>query len=133
MNRFSLLRFALAFTLIALASGCKSSKATDVNETTAAPINVSHQAQPGSSASPGHAHSGSDNKAQPFPPTPTPTPGPADAELNYRTHKVTKGDTFYGIAKQYGVNAKDVINANPGVEPTLIRIGQEIIVPIAKK
>ena len=129
MNRFSLLRFALAFTLIALASGCKSSKATDADQTTAAPINVSNQALPGSSASHGHAHSGSDNKAQSFPPT----PGPADAELNYRTHKVTKGDTFYGIAKQYGVNAKDVINANPGVEPTLIRIGQEIIVPIAKK
>lgn len=129
MNRLSLLRIAVALTLTTLVAGCKSSKSSSASESIAGPVDVSHQAQPGSTS--GHIHSVADDKAQPFPPNPT--AGPADAELDFRTHKVKKGETFYGIAKQYGVSAKDVINANPGVEPTRISIGQEIIVPFAKK
>lgn len=126
MNRLSLVRIALAVTLLAFVAGCKSSKAkTESTAARSVDVSASVNAEPVAIAV------RADESAQPFPPSPT--PGPADAELSFRTHKVKKGDTFYGIAKQYGVNAKDVINANPGVEPTRISIGQEIIVPFAKK
>lgn len=130
MNRLSLLRIAVALTLIAFVAGCKSSKSNSsakTESTAANPVDVTSTVN----AEPVAIHVHSTETAEPFPPNPT--PGPADAELSYRTHRVKKGDTFYGIAKQYGVSAKDVINANPGVEPTRIRIGQEIIVPFARK
>lgn len=139
MNRLSLVRITLALALIALVAGCKSSskaRSTAKTEPPAArPVDVTSTVNvepvPIAVSAPKPIAVRSTEKAEPFPPNPT--PGPADAELSFRTHKVKKGDTFYGIAKQYGVNAKDVINANPGVEPTRIIIGQEIIVPFAKK
>ncbi len=70
---------------------------------------------------------GADTSA-PFPPE----NAPSDAELDFTRHKVAKGETFYAIARQYGSNVKDIIAANPGVEPTALRIGQEILVPVKK-
>ena len=42
---------------------------------------------------------------------------------------IQKGDTFYGIAKQYGVSMKAIQNANPTVEPTKLKPGQKIVIP----
>ena len=117
MNRLSIVRIALSLMIVSLAGGCKSSKATDRAESTSTePVAIAVRAT---------------ETAEPFPPDPK--PGPADAELDFRKHKVKKGDTFYGIAKQYGVSPRDVMNANPGIEPTQLGIGQEVIVPFAKK
>lgn len=65
---------------------------------------------------------------QPQPPTPTPTtPAPAAAT----DYVVAKGDTFSGISKKFHVSVKTILEANPSVEPTKLKIGQTIHIPAA--
>jgi len=45
------------------------------------------------------------------------------------TYIIQQGDTLYKIANQYGVSVQDVINANPGVDPYNLHVGQIIRVP----
>lgn len=44
-------------------------------------------------------------------------------------HVVRLGDTFYGIARRYGVPVEQVAAANRGVEPASLRIGQRLLIP----
>ncbi len=44
---------------------------------------------------------------------------------------IAKGDTFSTIAKKFGVSVKALTDANPGVQPTRLQIGQKIQVPPA--
>ncbi len=108
-NRF-LLRLALIAAICALTSACKSTKAP-AESTEASPAQSFESI-------------GADTSA--------PSAAPVDAELDFTRHKVEKGDTFYAIARQYGADVKDVIAANPDVEPTALRIGQEVLVPVKK-
>lgn len=48
-------------------------------------------------------------------------------------YKISKGDTFSKIAKEYGVSVKEIESLNKGVEPTKLQIGQTIKVPQKKK
>ena len=45
------------------------------------------------------------------------------------TYVIQQGDTLYKIAKQYDVNVQDIINANPGVNPYNLHVGQVIWIP----
>lgn len=48
------------------------------------------------------------------------------------TYTVEKGDTIYSIARKvYGNNAraKDIIAANPGIDPNKIKVGQVLNLP----
>lgn len=62
---------------------------------------------------------------QSVPPS-TPVPPPSVAGQDYT---VAKGDSFYSIAKKFGLTTKEVLAANPGVEPTRLQIGQKIHIP----
>ncbi len=42
---------------------------------------------------------------------------------------IQKGDTFAILAKKYGVSVKAIQQANPGVDPTRLKIGQKITIP----
>ncbi|MBK1827409.1 LysM peptidoglycan-binding domain-containing protein [Haloferula rosea] len=42
------------------------------------------------------------------------------------THKVKQGETFYSIAKTYGLSVKALGSANPSVNPRALRVGQEL-------
>ncbi len=44
-------------------------------------------------------------------------------------HKIIKGDTFAGLAKQFNVSVKAITDANPGVDATRLQIGQVIKIP----
>ncbi len=55
------------------------------------------------------------------PPTPTPTPV---------IHKVKAGDTLIGIAKQYGISAEALQEANAILDPQLLQINQELVIPL---
>ena len=44
-------------------------------------------------------------------------------------HVVVKGDSFYTIAKKYGVTTRAMQDANPGVDPSRLKLGQKVIVP----
>lgn len=53
-------------------------------------------------------------------PSPTPTP---------RIHTVEVGEDLGGIAYRYQVSLTDLINANPGVNPSILSVGTNLIVP----
>lgn len=42
---------------------------------------------------------------------------------------VQSGDTFYSIAIMFGVTVDDIIKANPDVNPNMLSIGTEVVIP----
>jgi LysM repeat protein len=67
------------------------------------------------------------NPPAPLPPAPAPVvPVPQTED-----YTVIKGDTFASIAKKSGVSARAVQDANPGVDPRKLKIGQKLHLPPA--
>jgi LysM repeat protein len=69
-------------------------------------------------------------------PAPVPTPAPQAPEATSAVgapsdYVVAKGDSFYTIAKKFGVSTKAIQNANPSVSPTKLKVGQKIQIPPA--
>jgi LysM repeat protein len=60
------------------------------------------------------------------PPVVAPAPVPEVAGTEY---VVVKGDSFAKIAKKNGVSVKAIEAANPGVEPTKLKVGQKLSIP----
>ena len=46
-------------------------------------------------------------------------------------YQIRSGDTFSAIARHFGTRTQAIINANPGISPTALRIGQLISVPLS--
>jgi LysM repeat protein len=46
-----------------------------------------------------------------------------------REYVVVKGDSFYTIGKKFGVTANAVARANPGINPTRLKIGERLQIP----
>ncbi|MEX0788856.1 MAG: LysM peptidoglycan-binding domain-containing protein [Anaerolineales bacterium] len=57
---------------------------------------------------------------------PIPTLGPTATPL---THQIVARDTLLGIAAQYGITLDELLAANPALNPLLLSIGQEILIP----
>lgn len=57
---------------------------------------------------------------EPLPPQPAPTA---------QQYEVAAGDTFYSIGQKFGVSMKAIADANPGVDPRRLRIGQKLVIP----
>jgi len=66
-------------------------------------------------------------------PTPTPTtpitPPEPPATTGFTEHTVLKNETFSSIGQKYKVGYKAIAEANPGVDPTKLRLGQKIKIP----
>lgn len=62
------------------------------------------------------------------PPVVTPPSAPAP-EATGTEYVVVKGDTLGKIAKRNGVTLKALEAANPGVEPTKLKVGQKLTIP----
>jgi LysM repeat protein len=61
------------------------------------------------------------------PPPPAPVaPPPAPVESEY---VIVKGDTLSKIAKANGVTVRAIEDANPGVTPTRLKVGQKLVLP----
>ena len=68
---------------------------------------------------------------------PAPEPEPLPRNIRNRTtsnrrvevHTVNAGETAYSIAKRYAISVNDMIEANPGLDPARISIGQRILIP----
>jgi LysM repeat protein len=56
--------------------------------------------------------------------TPLPSPSPTP-----RTHPIAKGDTFSGIAFQFGVSIPALQAANPGLDPNMLIVGTVVFIP----
>ncbi|MGH7444523.1 MAG: D-alanyl-D-alanine carboxypeptidase/D-alanyl-D-alanine endopeptidase, partial [Longimicrobiales bacterium] len=62
--------------------------------------------------------------------TPQAAPAPAaDAPAAARTHTIQKGDTFEGIAKQYGHTVRALRAANPNLDPRRLMPGKTLRLP----
>jgi LysM repeat protein len=67
---------------------------------------------------------------QPEPPPFEPTPAPVQPLYSNQEYTIVAGDTFSGIADKFpGVTARQIMDANPTVQPTRLRIGQKIQIP----
>lgn len=55
-----------------------------------------------------------------------PTPGPCPGGFSYT---VLAGETFFSLARRYGISVDALLAANPGVDPTALRVGQRICIP----
>jgi LysM repeat protein len=54
---------------------------------------------------------------------------PPVTEAAATEYVVVKGDSFAKIAKKFGVSVKAIKAANPGVEPTKLKVGQKLSIP----
>jgi LysM repeat protein len=59
---------------------------------------------------------------------PQPTPAPAPQATEY---VIVRGDTLDSIHKKFSVSVKAIEDANPGIVPTKLHVGQKIQVPAA--
>ena len=44
-------------------------------------------------------------------------------------YTIRAGDTFYNIARTFGVTVDSIIRANPNVNPNNLQIGQTLCIP----
>lgn len=51
------------------------------------------------------------------------------AKTSGRKHKVAEGDTLQRIANRYNTSLQAVLDANPGIDPKRVRIGQDVYLP----
>jgi len=54
---------------------------------------------------------------------------PVGAQSAGPVYIVQPGDTFYSIANRFNVAFNDLVTANPTVDPNLLEIGQQIVIP----
>ncbi|MGH7954202.1 MAG: LysM peptidoglycan-binding domain-containing protein, partial [Limisphaerales bacterium] len=59
------------------------------------------------------------------------TPTVQTPENSGTEYVVIKGDSFSKIAKKFGVTVRSLENANPGITPTRLQIGQKLLIPAA--
>ncbi len=53
----------------------------------------------------------------------------ASASAIPRTYTFKRGETAYSVTKRYGLTVKDLVNANPGLNPSRIQSGQTVRLP----
>ena len=54
---------------------------------------------------------------------------PTEAPAERRVYTVRRGDTLSKIAREEGVGLGAILRANPGLDPDVIQVGQEIVLP----
>jgi LysM repeat protein len=57
---------------------------------------------------------------------PLPTSGPSPTPMAY---SVRANDTFLAIALTYGLTREELLAANPGINPDILSIGQQLLIP----
>ena len=62
-----------------------------------------------------------------------PAAAPPPAAAAGTTYTIRSGDSFYRIAKRFGISFRDIERANPSVDPNRLRIGQVVQIPAAPR
>jgi LysM repeat protein len=78
---------------------------------------------PTSAPSPTTTHTGTSTT------TPSPSPAATATSAPVRTHVVAQGDTPGEIAARYGIETAALMQANPGLNPRRLQIGEELLIP----
>lgn len=58
---------------------------------------------------------------------------PPDERITLTEHVVARGETLWGIARQYGVRLSELEAANPEVDARRLRPGRRLLVPLAPR
>ena len=95
-----------------------------VNEPVTAPENL--PAEP-----PAESRVAATPASRPAPSRATPAPRPTRRVTGNRTHRVEWGETWYGLAREFGVSPRQLSAANPDVDPDHLRSGEVIRIPTA--
>lgn len=53
--------------------------------------------------------------------------------IKYYVYQVKSGDTLYALSRHYGVSVKTILQANTGINPNSLKIGQKIVIPALKE
>lgn len=53
--------------------------------------------------------------------------------IKYYLYNIASGDTIYALSRHYGVSEDMIKQANPGLKPTKLKIGQKICIPAFKE
>ena len=59
-----------------------------------------------------------------------PQPQPTQAPV---IHIVALGETISSIALRYGVTIDAIVVANPGIQPTVMIVGDEVVIPLSSR
>jgi LysM repeat protein len=125
---FCVLAVGIAGLAAMLIQGCKreeSENSPDMSQSQP-PVDTNNYAETDTNPPPMEASNPPVEPVPPPPPTPVAPPPPAPAENEY---VVVKGDTLGKIAKANGVTLKALEDANAGVSPTRLKIGQKLVIP----
>ena len=57
---------------------------------------------------------------------------PAKKLLRYTLHTVRSGDSISAISRGYGTPVQLIVDANPGLQPSRIMVGQVLVIPVLK-
>ena len=60
---------------------------------------------------------------------PAPAPGPTTCP-NGRLYTIVAGDTLFRLARRFRTTVTALLNANPGLNPNSLQIGQQICIPL---
>jgi LysM repeat protein len=124
--------------LALLLQGCQRDKTTAQNETATNSVSTFEPTTMpvDSNATPTAVASVSNTSTAAVPPgTATTTTGAADTSATAAApgtaseYAIAKNDTLGGIAKNFHVTVKSIMDANPGIEPTRLKIAQKIHIP----
>lgn len=63
-------------------------------------------------------------------PPPPPQPDPIATGLS--EHTIAKGESFYTLGKKYHVGFKAIAEANPGINPNRLKVGDKVKIPAGK-
>lgn len=53
--------------------------------------------------------------------------------IRFSVYTIKKGDTLYDLSGHYGVTVSMIISYNPGINPSALRIGSRIIIPMLRE
>ncbi|KKM10623.1 peptidoglycan-binding protein [Clostridiales bacterium PH28_bin88] len=57
-------------------------------------------------------------------------PGTGLCPKELTPYTIKAGDTLFRIARRFNIRVEDIINANPGINPRNLQIGQQICLPL---
>ncbi|HEX3358110.1 MAG TPA: LysM peptidoglycan-binding domain-containing protein [Tepidisphaeraceae bacterium] len=118
---------SIGLIVVAMAAGCSNAKKTTSSVTEPlSPAPVAYQPAPQAYTPP--------TAAQPvvYDSTPTPVAASGASAIGSGSYTVKHGDTLYSIAKSRYGSGKEytkIVAANPGLEPSKLRVGQTITIP----
>ena len=58
-----------------------------------------------------------------------PTAAPAPCPANTFAYTIVAGDSIFSLAQRFGVTTQSILDANPGLNPAALRVGQRICIP----